>query len=131
MRFSHNISTMMSFCEDNKRLFDALPEEFSKKQFDAVRKMVGGHPMTIKSAEKYGYVEVCRTEATTYITLEDVWTDRDGHTYTFNEMMMIHADVRRIIFNSPNHGYIYDLPHKEIEVEHPCERYIYRLIKNF
>ena len=129
MRFSHSISTMMNFCEDNKRLFDALPEQFSKKQFEAIRKSVGGHPMTIKSAEKYGYVEVCRTEATTYTTLESVWTDRDGHRYTFEEMITIHKDVRRIIFNSPDHEFVYDLPYTDIEVEHPCERYIYKLTK--
>lgn len=69
---AHYIPSMMALAPKTREAFKALPTEFTKKQFDEIReKLSSGRypyvaPMTLQSARDYGFVQIVRTEKTTY-----------------------------------------------------------------
>lgn len=69
---AHNIPSMMALASKTQELFDRLPAEFTKKQFEKMRNELSEgrypylSPMSLVTAREYGIIEVVRTEKTTY-----------------------------------------------------------------
>ena len=69
---AHYIPSMMALAPKTQELFDRLPAEFTKKQFERMRNEVSEgrypylSPMSLVTAREYGIIEVVRTEKTTY-----------------------------------------------------------------
>ena len=69
---AHNIPSMMALASKTQELFDRLPAEFTKKQFEEMRNELSEgrypylSPMSLVTAREYGIIEVVRTEKTTY-----------------------------------------------------------------
>ena len=69
---AHYIPSMMALAPKTQELFDRLPNEFTKKQYEALRDELseGRYPtlsaISLVSAREYGIIEVVRTEKTTY-----------------------------------------------------------------
>ena len=69
---AHYIPSMMALAPKTQELFDRLPREFTKKQYEALRDELteGRYPslsaISLTSAREYGIIEVVRTEKTTY-----------------------------------------------------------------
>ena len=69
---AHYIPSMMALAPKTQELFDRLPCEFTKKQYEALRDELteGRYPslsaISLTSAREYGIIEVVRTEKTTY-----------------------------------------------------------------
>ena len=69
---AHNFSSMMALAHKTRETFNALPAEFTKKQFDEVRDRFASdsYPrfasLSLETAREYGLVYVVRTEKTTY-----------------------------------------------------------------
>lgn len=69
---AHYIPSMMALAPKTQELFDRLPTEFTKKQYEALRDELseGRYPtlsaISLTSAREYGIIEVVRTEKTTY-----------------------------------------------------------------
>ena len=69
---AHYIPSMMALAPKTQELFDRLPHEFTKKQYEALRDELseGRYPtlsaISLVSAREYGIIEVVRTEKTTY-----------------------------------------------------------------
>lgn len=63
---------MMALASKTQELFDRLPAEFTKKQFEKMRNELSEgrypylSPMSLVTAREYGIIEVVRTEKTTY-----------------------------------------------------------------
>jgi hypothetical protein len=63
---------MMALAPNTQELFDRLPAEFTKKQFEKMRDELSESrypclsPMSLVTAREYGIIEVVRTEKTTY-----------------------------------------------------------------
>ena len=69
---AHYIPSMMALAPKTQELFDRLPAEFTKKQYEALRDELseGRYPtlsaISLVTAREYGIIEVVRTEKTTY-----------------------------------------------------------------
>ena len=69
---AHYIPSMMALAPKTQELFDRLPREFTKKQYESLRDELteGRYPslsaISLTSAREYGIIEVVRTEKTTY-----------------------------------------------------------------
>ena len=69
---AHTIPSMMALAPKTQELFDRLPAEFTKKQFEEMRNELSEgrypylSPMSLVTAREYGIIEVVRTEKTTY-----------------------------------------------------------------
>ena len=69
---AHTIPSMMALAPKTQELFDRLPAEFTKKQFEKMRNELSESrypclsPMSLVTAREYGIIEVVRTEKTTY-----------------------------------------------------------------
>jgi hypothetical protein len=69
---AHYIPSMMALAPKTQELFDRLPTEFTKKQYEALRDELseGRYPtlsaISLVTAREYGIIEVVRTEKTTY-----------------------------------------------------------------
>ena len=69
---AHTIPSMMALASKTQELFDRLPAEFTKKQFEKMRDELSEgrypylFPMSLVTAREYGIIEVVRTEKTTY-----------------------------------------------------------------
>ena len=69
---AHYIPSMMALAPKTQELFDRLPREFTKKQYEALRDELSEgrypylSPMSLVTAREYGIIEVVRTEKTTY-----------------------------------------------------------------
>ena len=69
---AHTIPSMMALAPKTQELFDRLPAEFTKKQFEKMRDELSEgrypylSPMSLVTAREYGIIEVVRTEKTTY-----------------------------------------------------------------
>ena len=63
---------MMALAPKTQELFDRLPAEFTKKQFEKMRNELSESrypclsPMSLVTAREYGIIEVVRTEKTAY-----------------------------------------------------------------
>ena len=129
--FSHNVSTMFALARVTKQFLQSLPTEFTKKQFDEMRKDCKDHPLSLQICRDYGFITVIRTEPTTktYTTHETIWTDSKGRKYDYDEMHEFGHRTIAMLFNRPEfdqyHMSIYQLPHEDAKIEHPCVRNIY------
>ena len=52
----HTIPTMMHLQAASEELFAALPAEFSKSEFNAIRSQLGNRGISYASARKYGII---------------------------------------------------------------------------
>ena len=128
--FSHSVPTMFALAKITEQFLQSLPAEFTKKQFDELRKSCKEHPLSLQTCRDYGFVVVARTEPATYTKEESVWTDPKGREYTCDEMHGLSRKAIAILFNRPDYAdswmSMYQLPNEETMVEHPCERNIFR-----
>ena len=128
-RFSHSVPTMMALAKTTEDFLSHLPAEFTKKDFEAARKMFVGHPLSLQSCRDYGFVVVVRTEPATYTRQEPIWVDAKGRKYTYDEMRSMNNNAIATLFNRPDLTgpwiSIYDLPYNDEDVEYPCERNIF------
>ena len=128
--FAHSVPTMFALVNATEQFLQSLPAEFTKKQFDELRKGCKEHPLSLQTCRDYGFVVVVRTEPATYTTEESVWVDAKGRKYTEEEMRLFDRRTIATLFNRPQYesrwGSIYDLPYHSEPVEHPTERNIFR-----
>ena len=126
--FSHNVNSMFALPTATLALFNALPQEFTKKDFDTMREsMKNAHPLSLPTCRKYGFIIVVRTEPTTYTIEEDIWTNPiTNEQYNFNTLVdnwsiklaeQFGVDYERSCF--------YLLPHSLVKVVKPCTRNIF------
>ena len=105
---AHYIPSMMALAPKTQELFDRLPREFTKKQYEALRDELteGRYPslsaISLTSAREYGIIEVVRTEKTTYTKevrvvinpttkqkyteeeLDDIWSKKIAREFGMN-----------------------------------------------
>lgn len=105
---AHYIPSMMALAPKTQELFDRLPTEFTKKQYEALRDELseGRYPtlsaISLVSAREYGIIEVVRTEKTTYTKevrvfinpttneklteeeLDDIWSKKVAREFGLN-----------------------------------------------
>lgn len=120
---AHNISSMMALAPRTKETFKALPEEFTKKQYEEIRNRFsdGRYPysaaISLETAREYGLVQIVRTEKTTYRKktlvvinpktkevytedqLDEVWCKKLSREFglTFNGYLPGYSDLRRFM----------------------------------
>ena len=83
----HTIPTMMHLQAASEELFGALPAEFSKSEFNAIRQQLGNRGISYVSARKYGIIVVVREEPCKREMKVDVWTNPvTGDKYTEQEL---------------------------------------------
>ena len=128
--FSHSVPTMFALAKATEQFLQSLPAEFTKKQFDELRKSCKEHPLSLQTCRDYGFVVVARTEPATYSKEETVWIDPKGRRYEIDEMHMLDRRAIATLFDCPqykdNWMSLHCLPTEEVMVEHPCERNIFR-----
>lgn len=128
--FSHSVPTMFALAKATEQFLQSLPAEFTKKQFDELRKNCKEHPLSLQTCRDYGFIVVARTEPATYTKEESVWVDSKGRKYSEKEMALFDRRAIATLFDRPDYvdrwGSIYTLPYHEEAVEHPCERNIFR-----
>ena len=129
-RFSHTVPTMFALSKVTEQFLLSLPTEFTKKEFEALRKSFEGHPLSLQTCREYGFIVIARTEPATYAKEETVWVDTKGRKYTYDEMDVMDRRTIAMLFDCPKYATewvsLYRLPNEEITVEHPCERNIFR-----
>ena len=129
-RFSHTVPTMFALSKVTEQFLLSLPAEFTKKEFEALRKSFEGHPLSLQTCREYGFIVIARTEPATYTKEETVWVDAKGRKYTYDEMDAMDRRTIAMLFDCPKYATewvsLYRLPNEEIMVEHPCERNIFR-----
>ena len=127
--FSHTVPTMFALAKVTEQFLQSLPAEFTKKQFDELRKSCKEHPLSLQTCREYGFVVVVRTEPATYTKEDTVWVDVKGRKYTEEEMELFDRKTIATLFDRPDYverwGSIYYLPYHYEPVEHPCERNIF------
>lgn len=128
--FSHTVPTMFALAKVTEQFLQNLPAEFTKKQFDELRKSCKEHPLSLQTCREYGFIVVARTEPATYTKEESVWVDVKGRKYSEEEMALFDRRAIATLFDRPDYvdrwGSIYTLPYHEELVEHACERNIFR-----
>lgn len=110
--FGHSVPTMVALSEVTQHLFGNLPAEFTKKDFDAVRKSYidrKEHPMSFQTCRDYELLIVVRTEPTTYYKEEEVWTNPvTGQQFNYDELRENWSRKLAKEFGAPwNEGYVY------------------------
>lgn len=127
--FGHNVNSMFALPTATLDLFNALPQEFTKKDFDTARaSMKGAHPLSLPTCREYGFIIIVRTEPATYKVEEDVWTnpitneqyDYDTLERKWSIELAEQFGVAYTSFLSP-----YCLPYSSIKVDKPCIRNIF------
>ena len=128
--FSHSVPTMFALAKATEQFLQSLPAEFTKKQFDELRKSCKEHPLSLQTCRDYGFVVVARTEPATYTKEESVWVEVKGRKYNEEEMALFDRKAIATLFDRPDYvdrwGSIYTLPYHKEPVEHACERNIFR-----
>lgn len=128
--FSHNVKSMVALARVTEQFLASLPAEFTKKQFDELRKSCKDHPLSLQTCREYGFIVIVRTEPATYTKEESVWVDVKGRKYSEEEMALFDRRAIATLFDRPDYvdkwGSIYTLPYQEEPVEHSCERNIFR-----
>lgn len=82
---AHYIPSMMALASKTQELFDRLPTEFTKKQYEALRDALSDdhYPtlsaISLVSAREYGIIEVVRTEKTIYTKEVHVYINPKTH----------------------------------------------------
>jgi hypothetical protein len=126
--YTHTIPSMLNLAKASEDFLSSLPTEFSKKEFEALRSVCPGKPMSFASASKYGIIAVVREEPSSYKSLDTVFTDPKGRQYTKDEIQDIGRAAVEALFDiriTDRWFSIYSLPNTEVEVEHPCVKNIY------
>ncbi len=133
----HTIPTMMHLQAACEELFAALPAEFSKSEFNAIRQQLGNRGLSYASARKYGIIVVVREEPCKRKATCDFWTNPvTGEKYTYDELDQKWSKEIASQFGVEYmhyHGsYAYapsfwGLPHGEETREVDCYRNIFRL----
>lgn len=127
--FSHSVPTMFALSKVTEQFLQSLPAEFTKKEFDELRKACTDHPLSLQTCRDYGFIVVIRTEPATYTKEETVWVDTKGRKYTYDEMNCMNKKAIATLFNCPEYATswmsLYRLQNEEVEVEHPCVRNIF------
>ena len=134
----HTIPTMMHLQTASEELFAALPAEFSKSEFNAIRSQLGNRGISYASARKYGIIVVVREEPCKRETTCEFWTNPvTGEKYTWDELdekwskeLASQFGVEFLV-KFGNHCYsapsFWGLPHAEETHEVDCYRNIFRL----
>lgn len=126
--FNHTIPTMLNMAKASEDFLSSLPTEFSKKEFEALRTVCPGKPMSFASARKYGIITVVREEPSSYKSLTTVFTDPKGRQYFEDELRAIGRNAVELLFEVHSNDRwfsLYSLPNTEVEVEYPCTKNIY------
>lgn len=127
--FSHTVPTMFALARATEQFLQSLPAEFTKKQFDELRKACPDHPLSLQTCRAYGFIVVVRTEPTTYTREESVWIDVKGRKFTRDEMDVMDRKTIATLFNCPqftqNWMSLYCLPYEDMPMEHSGERNIF------
>ena len=100
--FSHSVPTMFALAKVTEQFLQNLPAEFTKKQFDELRKSCKEHPLSLQTCRDYGFVIVARTEPATYTKKESVWVDAKGRKYTYDEMNCMNRSTITVLFDRPD-----------------------------
>jgi hypothetical protein len=119
---------MLNMAKASEDFLSSLPTEFSKKEFEALRTVCPGKPMSFASARKYGIITVIREEPSSYKSLTTVFTDPKGRQYFEDELRAIGRNAVELLFEVHSNDRwfsLYSLPNQEVEVEHPCTKNIY------
>ena len=125
---AHTIPTMLSMAKASEDFLSSLPTEFSKREFEALRAVCPGKPMSFASARKYGIIAVVREEPSSYKSMETIFTDPKGRQYTKDEIQDLGRGAIETLFNiriNDRWFSVYSLPNTEMEMEHPCVKNIY------
>lgn len=72
---AHTIVSMMKIGPASKALMNALPAEFSKQEFNDLRKQMGGDALAFVTARRYGYIQFVRSEPCTYHKHMEIYVD--------------------------------------------------------
>ena len=133
----HTIPTMMHLQAACEELFAALPAEFSKSEFNAIREQLGNRGISYASARKYGIIVVIREEPCKRQMTCNFWTNPvTGEKYTYEELDQKWskeiADQFGVEYMRYHGSYAYapsfwGLPHGEETREVDCYRNIFRL----
>lgn len=133
----HTIPTMMHLQAASEELFSALPAEFSKSEFNAIRSQLGNRGISYASARKYGIIVVVREEPCKRQMTCDFWTNPvTGEKYTYEELdskwSKEIASQFGVEYMRYHGSYAYapsfwGLPHNEETREVDCYRNIFRL----
>ena len=133
----HTIPTMMHLQAASEELFAALPAEFSKSEFNAIRMQLGNRGISFASARKYGIVLVVREEPCKREVTCDFWTNPvTGEKYTYWDLdekwSKEVASQFGVEYECYHGSYAYrpsfwGLPHAEETREVDCYRNIFRL----
>ena len=134
----HTIPTMMHLQAACEELFAALPAEFSKSEFNAIREQLGNRGISYASARKYGIIVVVREEPCKRQMTCDFWTNPvTGEKYTYEELnekwskeIANQFGVEHLIKiwdGFYNHPSFFSLPYAEETREVDCYRNIFRL----
>lgn len=124
----HTIPSMLNLAKASEDFLSNLPTEFSKREFEALRAVCPGKPMSFASARKYGIIAVVREEPSSYKSLDTVFTDPKGRQYFEDELRAIGRTAVETLFEVHSNDRwfsLYSLPNTEVEVEHPCIKNIY------
>lgn len=132
MSYSHNVKSMVALASVTERFLASLPAEFTKKEFEALRKSLRHeHPLALQTCRDYGFVVVARTEPATYTKEESVWVDTKGRQFTYDEMQCMDRNTIATLFDCPKYAQswmsLYCLPYQDIPVQHDCVRNIFRV----
>ena len=133
----HTIPTMMHLQAASEELFAALPAEFSKSEFNAIRSQLGNRGISYASARKYGIIVVVREEPCKREATEEFWTNPvTGEKYTYWELdakwskeIASQFGVEYMRYHG-TYAYapsLWSLPHAEETREVDCYRNIFRL----
>lgn len=134
----HTIPTMMHLQAASEELFEALPAEFSKSEFNAVRMRLGNRGISFASARKYGILVVVREEPCKREVTTEFWTNPvTGDKYTWDELdnkwskeladqfgVEFLVKIGSHCYSAPS---FWGLPHAEETREVDCYRNIFRL----
>ena len=127
--FGHNVNSMFALPTTTLDLFNALPKEFTKKEFDTARaSMKGAHPLSLSTCREYGFIIVVRTEPATYTVIEDVWTNpitnEQYNRDTLRRKWCIEMAEQFGVAYTPSPR-PYCLPYSPTKVDKPCVRNIF------
>lgn len=127
--FGHNVNSMFALPTATLDLFNALPQEFTKKDFDTARaSMKDAHPLSLPTCREYGFIIIVRTEPATYKVEEDVWTNPiTNEQYNYDTLKRKWSIELAEQFGVAYTSFLrpYCLPYSSTKVDKPCIRNIF------
>lgn len=118
----HTVKTMIKLYDETLRLFEALPEEFTAKEFNELRDSMERGAICLKSARELDFVRVIREEPAVYYAEEDIYTSADGKEFTLDELFRVPWNERVDLFGTPEW---WTLPSKTVKVSHTTKKNIF------